>query len=68
MTPEQREQYIRDLREDFADFREAHRIESGGKRWVYVQARILPLPGMRLRELETRGWIETDGCFGYRPR
>lgn len=67
MTEEQRRQYWRDMKEDMAEFRIAHRAESGGKNSAFVPARLITLPGMVLRDLEKVGWIEGDGYFGYLP-
>lgn len=67
MTDEQRRQYWRDMKEDMAEFRVAHRAESKGRNRKFVPARLITLPGMVLRDLEKVGWIESDGCFRYRP-
>lgn len=67
ITPEQRAEYWRAIDEDVAEFIEAHKDESRGRKWKFIEARLIPLPGMRLRELEKAGYIECDGGTGYRP-
>lgn len=67
MTPEQRAEYWRAIDEDVTDFMDAHRDESRGQKWKFIEARLIPLSGMRLRELEKIGYIECNGESGYRP-
>lgn len=63
-----RAEYWRGLKEDYREFLAAHKIEAKGRPWKFVPARLLTLPGLVLYDLEKKGWIESDGAFGYRPK
>lgn len=68
MSEERRREYWRAMKEDMAEFRAAHKIESKGRSSEFVPARLITLPGLVLYELERVDWIETDGLFGYLPK
>lgn len=59
-------EYWRNLNEDMAEFRAAHKIEAR-TRFHFVPGRLITLPGLVLYELEKRRMIESDGCHNYRP-
>ena len=63
-----RAQYLRDLKEDYREFLVAHKLESKGRPRKFVPARLITLPGLVLKDLENKGWIESNGYFCYRPK
>ena len=65
---ERRKQYWRDLREDYREFLVQHKAEVGNKVRKFVPARLIPLPGGVLKDLEAKGFIESNGGFSYRPK
>lgn len=66
-TSEQKREHERGVREDFAEFLAAYRLEAGKSRGVFVPARMLTLTGDSLRALEKRRLIENNGWYEYRP-
>lgn len=66
-TPEQKREYERGVREDYAEFLVAHGIEANGNRFRFIPARMLTLTGDSLRTLERRHMIENNGYCAYRP-
>lgn len=66
MSSKPNSEYWRNLNEDMAEFRVAHRAESKSM-FGFVPGRLITLPGLVLYELERRHLIESDGCHNYRP-
>ena len=65
MSSKHSSEYWRNLNEDMAEFRAAHRLETRS-RFAFVPARLITLPGLVLYELERRHMIESNGQHGYR--
>lgn len=58
--------FMRDMAEDYDDFLASHREESKGNRSVWVDARMIALPGQVLMTMMKMGWIDYNGQ-GVRP-
>lgn len=54
-------------REEYQEFLQAYRAEKRNYPSGFVPARVLPLTGLMLYELERAGYITQDGRFSYRP-
>lgn len=64
----ERARYMAELREDAADVKADYMAQTRGNRTQFIEARMLPLPGMRLAQLAKAGMLDWDGCTGYRPK
>lgn len=56
------------LREDLVEFKAAHIAETRGSRTKFVEARLIPLPGLVLTDLSRAGMIDWDGGTAFRPK